>query len=396
MSLMKWENKGHEFDLIGNNLAGKKHIYLYGIGGTAMEIINVIHGACKWIDWEIHLVDRDEKKQETGYDGQEVLPPEQFFSMEKKDYFVIACPIGKSGDEIFDGVLAHGISKDIVFNGEYFLYTYLSIYFLYIHDIVFFTSQNILPSTICNLNCRDCLNFTSYIKTHTVHDIVNVKRDIDLFFNAVDLVYRFQITGGEPLLYPSLEELIDYIDKNYRDKILRLEMVTNGTVVPSSQVCEFLSEKKVHVFLDDYTMSLSDDLKTKRKIIKEKMQAFHVDMEDNYVSKWFRLYTPELKCREYHQDNLVKLFNICDNPWSTLENGQISSCNYSQYAAKAGIIDDEGEDYYDLTKFTPTMKKEFVEFRLRYNKNGYVKLCSKCNGWSAINKNWCEPAIQVK
>lgn len=37
-----------------------------------------------------------------------------------------------------------------------------------------------------------------------------------------------------------------------------MEMLTNGTVVPSDTMCQFLHDKKIYVFLDDYRLALPD------------------------------------------------------------------------------------------------------------------------------------------
>ena len=392
---MQWKNKGHEFDRVGELLSSIKNVYLYGIGGNAEEILYVIEHARKWIEWNIYLVDRNPALQESGYREMPVMSPEQFFTVNKKEYIVVTCPLGKTGDEIFDLVCANGCPRDLVFSGWDFLYTYFSVYFLYAHDMVFFTSENILPSSACNLNCRDCLNFNPYIVKPIVYGIDEVKKDVDIFFTAVDLIYRFQVTGGEPLLYPHLKALIQYIDQKYRHKIMRLEMVTNGTIVPSDDTCSFLAETGVFVFLDDYTMSLPEEKKNLHAVVEDKFKKFGVNYINNFVSQWFRLYPAKVNPKVIKEESLTNLFERCANPWSTIEHGKISACNYSLYAQKAGVIEGTDYDFYDLSAFEADKKKELVEFRLRYNEKGYASLCKKCGGFSTINSNWCEPAIQA-
>lgn len=393
---MKWKNKGHEFDNVGHLLEGKRHIYLYGAAGNASELIYIISDLKqrKLVDWEIHLVDKDKDKQLSGWEGYEVISPEQFFSEDRKDYFVVACPSTSASDEICQILYNNNIPSNLVFKGFYFLYTYLPVYFAYTHDMVFFTSQSILPSTVCNLNCRDCLNFTPYIKTHITDSLENMKKDVDVFFNAVDLIYRLQITGGEPLLYKYLVELLDYIDKNYRNKIIRFEMVTNGTVIPSDELCDFLRERKIYIFLDDYRMSLENGEDTYNKIYK-KLEKYNINYCDNHVEQWIRLLRQDKQMQD-DEKTLTDLFHVCDNPWSTLRLGKIAACNYAMYAAKAGVCEDSEDEYYDLNKFTPDKKKELMEFRVRFNERGFVNLCKRCAGWTTINENWCDPAIQVK
>lgn len=392
---MKWEKKGHEFDDIGYLLKDKRNIFIYGAGESSRELIQLLEKINFWTNWKIFLIDGDQKKQEEGVDGYAVLKPEIFFAMEKKDFFVIAGAVGKTGDEIYS-ILVSRLPKDtIIFKSFYFIHTYLSVYFAYEHNKVFFASESILPSTLCNLNCRDCLNFTPYIKNHCTDTLEELKQTTDLFFSAVDLVYRFQITGGEPLLYKQLLPFLEYIDANYREKILRFEMVTNGTIVPDDATCRFFKEKNMYIFLDDYRMSLPDG-EERYQQVKNKLLSYNIAFADNHVDEWMRMYVPEEdeSSMEYSESALIKKYSACSVPWSTLWRGTISSCNYALYAAKAGLCN-LGE-MYDLKDFTAEKKKELVEFRLGFNEKGYVDFCKKCGGWININKRWCTPAIQVE
>ena len=248
-----------------------------------------------------------------------------------------------------------------------------------------------LPSTVCNLNCRDCLNFTPYIENHAIKDLIKLKDSVDVFFGAVDYIYRFQITGGEPLLYKSLKELISYIDFKYRDRIFSFEMVKNGTISPSEEICEVLREKKIKVFLDDYRMSVPDG-ECKYQKVKALFDKFHVNYVDNHVDKWIRKYTE----KEYQrtEGELIDLFKQCGNVWSTLCDGKISSCNYAAYAHTAGLCEDDENEYFDLRNFNLEKQRELIEFRVGYSKKGYTNFCKMCNGWTSINKKRCKPAIQ--
>lgn len=391
---MIWKNKGHEFEELGKRLASASKLYLYGIGSDGQEILQMLDGTKKWIHWDIRLVDRNPKFQREGCRGRRVLSPEEFYDEATGDYLVVACPFSAMCNEITELLLSHGIPKERIISGFEFSFTCVPLYFLYRHNMVFFTSQNIVPSTICNLNCRDCLNFTPYIKKHTVHTLEEEKADVDVFFRAVELIFRFQITGGEPLLYPHLHELIEYIDQNYRSHILRLEMVTNGTVIPSDELCDYLAQKDMYLFLDDYTMTLDAPLAARHDQVKEQLARHGVRFSDNHVDRWFRLYPP-LTQRDRSPAGLANLFDTCSNPWSTIENGRISACNYALYAAKAGVCDDNADEYYDLRGFDESQKAALIEFRLRCNHKGYTAMCGKCEGFSVINQNWCEPAIQT-
>lgn len=389
---MKWKNKGREFDAIGEKIKNIKTVYFYGIGGHATEILELLRKLDKYVKWDVILLDRNKDIQGSKICGWEIKDPNSIWGDVKENDFFVSCPLGKTGDEIRDIILSHGIQEDMVAYGFDFLYTLLPVFFMYRYDMVFFTSQSIVPSTACNLNCRDCLNFNPHMKKHIVYTVEQVKENIDLFFNAVDLIYRFQFTGGEPLLYPNLREVIKYTKDKYDSQIIRLEMVTNGTVVPSDEMCQFLSENAIYVFLDDYTMSLDQVHCEKRKEIEQKFKEFNVNYCNNYVEKWYSLYPNDYVRNEEESE---KFYDICKNPFSSVENGYIESCNYALYAEKAGLVKMFEEEKYDLTKYDKSKRKELLEFRLRYNEKGYAALCSKCKGFCSINMPTLKPAIQV-
>ena len=393
---MKWNNKGHEFDAIGYKLNNKKKLFLYGLGGYAEEIYTILSFAKEYFPWEIFYVDGDIEKQKNGWNSNRVIGLNDMLKLYTPDSFVIDAPLEQnSGKEIYELLIKNGIAEQDIFYGEYFLFDYLPIYFAYIKDMVFFTSESVLPSTICNLKCRDCLNFTPYIKKHKVFSLKEMKKSIDVFFNAVDLIYRFQITGGEPFLYKDINELIEYIYEQYGNKIIRYEIVCNGMKVPDDNTCKILHDCGVYVIIDDYRMSQGETYEINRKKTINQFQKYDIKYLSNTVDEWFRIYTPENLPQKKSAEELCQLFSKCHNPWSTIHGTTIAACNYSLYAWKAGLTEWQDGDYYDLANFEKNKKKELIEFRLGYNKKGFVSFCKTCNGYCRINPPCCRAAIQV-
>lgn len=390
---MKWKNKGHEYDEIGNILMKKRAIFLYGAMPVAQELIELMNWMRPWVSLDIYVVDRDPQKQKMGLGDYPIFSPEQFFNMKKEDYFVIICTSAAVELEIQKLLKQKLEDKILVFSHTSFLNKYLSIYLLYAHNKIFFSSENMLPSTVCNLNCRDCLNFTPYIKTHHVASLDELKKNVDLFFRAVDFIYLFQITGGEPLLYYHLQDLIEYIDQKYRRQIFRMELVTNGTVEPSDDLCMYLREKNVYIILDDYRNAMPEKQGVYEKI-KNKFIRYQVNFLENRAEQWIRMYIPKQVHTELTDNQLIEKFDACNTPWSSLRKGKLSACNYAMYAESAGICEAPREEYFDLANYSESDKKALVEFRLRYSTKGYTEFCKICNGWMTQNVNWCSPAIQ--
>lgn len=283
------------------------------------------------------------------------------------------------------GLLEHEIKEEDIYDYSYFLYTYLPIYFMYVKNKLFFTSENIIPSTVCDLNCRSCLNFNPYIKKHIVDSLEEVKADIDAFFGQVDLIYRLQISGGEPFLYKELGHVLEYIYENYKDKVIRLETVTNGTIVPSDELCRILKKCKVTVFLDDYRKTLPNGEALYERV-KNKLNQEEISVIYNYAEKWIRMYSENSSHEEDSEEKLESFYERCGNPWSTLRKKKITGCNYAHYAAKAGILPDDEDNYFVLTGEVD--KKALLEFRLRYNEKGYVEFCKNVQAGHPLIRIW--------
>ena len=56
--------------------------------------------------------------------------------------------------------------------------------------------------------------------------INDLKADISLLLSKIDTFLLLHLSGGDPLLYPDIAELIVYIAQNFKHKLGRLEMNT--------------------------------------------------------------------------------------------------------------------------------------------------------------------------
>src|SRR5689334_802334 len=76
-------------------------------------------------------------------------------------------------------------------------------------------------SLACNFRCPYC--YTSVLPNQQNLSVEEFK---DAILQAVELgARRFVILGGEPMVYPHLREMIDFM----RERNLEIEMFTNGT-----------------------------------------------------------------------------------------------------------------------------------------------------------------------
>jgi MoaA/NifB/PqqE/SkfB family radical SAM enzyme len=108
----------------------------------------------------------------------------------------------------------------------------------------------------CTLKCEKCGEFNPHlIKMGRYFSITALElwRDVTKLIDAVEQITTLQIAGGEPFLHKDIYDLIALAVEE--DKVLNVEIVTNGTIVPTVKNLERLRafEKKITVLVSDYS-----------------------------------------------------------------------------------------------------------------------------------------------
>lgn len=383
---MKWKNRGHEFDHVYENIREKKSFYLFGAGDYGRQFKKAFQDEVDVLGY----IDNDEKKQGNEIDGIVCRSPERISLNKNQGIIVTISQLARSGAIKQLGECGYEKDKDFFIIEEF-----ISIYYVYKYDKVYFSSISFLPSTACNLKCRYCLNFNPFAKRFYVRKWETLTADIDAFFSCVDHIMLFHVSGGEPMLYEHTADLIEYIDKRYGDKIDTLRLVTNGTVVPPQEVLEKLSNCNVEITVDDYREAVPQYVDTFESVIR-KLDEYKIRHYVNRVDSWIDLAPERTDFSSWSDEKLIEHRTKCNQSWQELRDGKLYNCNYAAYAAVAGIAGgDDLEEAFDLKSFSEQHKKELVEFRLGYTERGYTNFCKKCRGFTVENSEKRKPAEQV-
>lgn len=383
---MKWTNRGHEYDEMYNEIEKKESFYLFGAGEYGTHFVKLIKNEIRIEGY----VDNSVTKQGQIINGYSC---KSFDGVEIKENQGIIVTISQfARAQVIEQLLGEGYVK----NKDFFLIEdFLSVYYVYKYGMVYFSSISFLPSTACNLNCRYCLNFNPFAKQFYVREWEDLKNDVDLFFNCVDRVMLFHVSGGEPMVYKHTADLIEYIDTNYGDRIDTLRTVTNGTIVPKDEVLEKLSRCNVEVTIDDYRDAVPKFKERFDELIC-KFDKYKIKYYINKAESWIDLAPDKTDYSGWSEEQLEMHRDSCNQSWQELRDGKLYSCNYAAYATVAGIAGDQNiEEVYDLRNFRDEKKKELVEFRLGYTTKGYTEFCKKCRGFTPENSEAVIPAEQV-
>jgi len=83
----------------------------------------------------------------------------------------------------------------------------------------------------CNYHCKHCF---ARFDSRELLSVQDWKRIIDNITEKTH-VSRFNLAGGEPLLYHGLDEVIEYINT----KDIQVSLITNGYLLSENRICGF-------------------------------------------------------------------------------------------------------------------------------------------------------------
>jgi organic radical activating enzyme len=253
----------------------------------------------------------------------------------------------------------------------------------------------------CTLKCKLCCSYTPYFAAPVPHySYEELTRGISRFFELADYVNVFTIGGGEPLLHEKLSDIFKYLCQ-FRNRIGRLEVITNGTIVPNKRLIESLKESNARVLIDDYGPNLS-------KKVSEIVSALEIENVSNerrynsntdkgaYCNGWVDL--SEFSNIASSYENAKKLFDNCvqanELRCHPVIGGKIYVCPAYEYCLRLGKYSSSPDFFIDLyDEVTPVLEqKEKVR---KFLKTNFLPSCGYCKGWLKDSKRYI-PAEQLE
>jgi len=366
---LKWTNKGHEYDQLGERFKSLTAIYLFGAGVHGKTVYEKYNG-------KIHIkgfIDNNVSKHGGSFCGLPVLSPENL-SLDNDEAIVVS-----TQPSYVEGIRMQLYS--LGFSYAYPMQQFFPVLDAYKYGEVCLSSVSFLPTTVCNLRCRYCLNFSPYVKEHQVRPLEQLVQDLDLLFSRIDTLLLLHISGGEPFTYPYLAELVDHITARYGDKLGRLEMTTNGTVVPTEKLLTSMRNSGLYLTVDDYRDALPQH-HDKQGAILELLEDSGVSYQILKADSWINLALFDHPKTLLSDEQLREHFNNCSVPWQEYRDGRLWLCNYSAYADIAGIVTSQDGEFFDINTLSTEDRLALVEFRLGYSEKGYTECCKRCSGFN--------------
>ena len=238
------------------------------------------------------------------------------------------------------------------------IFNYKSLYYEYLEIPI---------TTKCSLFCKHCSNLIPCYKKRFDYDVNDLIRSIKEFLNCVEQIVYVRVLGGEPFLSANLCDVLKVLLRS--DKIQRIEVVTNGTIVPSDRrIIRLLRNKRIIVCISKYPMV---DYEKVVKFLKGNNIKYRVDN----MSYWMDYGDTTERGKSYKE--LKKQFSKCHSVCKSLVNGQVHLCPRSSHGTDLGIIKDNSDDYVDLLDENLSIddkKKKLIEL----SRKKCIKACDYC------------------
>ncbi len=134
-------------------------------------------------------------------------------------------------------------------------------------------------TTRCTLRCRDCIALSplfdearpSFI--HIDQNAAAYRSELARIADGVDGVKRLFLHGGEPLLNKDLPDIVQASAEC--EKIELVELITNGTVVPSEALLDVMEryKHKIYLYKEDF-LKFADGLQDAVEYVRKHKPGF--------------------------------------------------------------------------------------------------------------------------
>ncbi|MBE5916375.1 MAG: radical SAM protein [Pseudobutyrivibrio ruminis] len=224
----------------------------------------------------------------------------------------------------------------------------------------------------CTLKCKGCNNLMPKFTAPKHFNKSRIIKDINSLSDKVDRIMVMELLGGEPFLYPDLVTILEQLRK--MAKIDRIELTTNGTIVPSERVLEQLKKNKVLVRVSKYPKSTRlNELINRLKNNEIKFEILDELIWHDSNDTMARQMTPYEELMTNYKCASPK---VC----KTLSNGKLYLCARAAALYDLGICKDEN-NFVDITLCDREKLKSFSLFP----RGTVCNYCTCTDNWREID-----------
>lgn len=239
-------------------------------------------------------------------------------------------------------------------------------------------------TTKCSLRCIGCSNLIPCYKNKDTIELKKLLKSIDSFLEMINNIVYIRVLGGEPFLSENLIPVLKKLLES--NKIQRIEIVTNGTIVPKDkELLDLLKNKKINISISKYPKIKLDKL---LKILDENNISYKID-EINFWMDY-----GALNKRNKGIKDLKRQYKSCNHICKSMVNGEIHMCPRSSHGKDLNIIPVNSDEYLNILDKNLSIEDKKNKFN-NLLKRKYILACDYCD-FATKNSKKIEVAKQLK
>lgn len=358
-------------------------IVIYGLGMVGKKYFDILRK-----DFSIKFIVDNSPNAPDSYKGVKVISLNELLTVREQEKIVVLA----SKEAFFS------IRSDLEKNGltEYEDYMrfddFVRDWYWQVRNKNCIREVHVATNTNCTFNCEKCNMFVPYYRSAVTYTLKEIKESLDAFFPLVDFVFVLSYLGGEPFLNCELKDILEYTCETYYEKVGRIEVVSNGSLIPDAETLETMKRRHILVRISDYTEHIGYQKKLEElmHVLEEYGIEYSIEKSLGWVDFCFPHKDEELQLPIKD----VRTHMLCCSPaFHGLNDGKFYYCHVAWSAEKAGLIKLREGDYIDLASYKANAvnRRYLTEYASGNMKSGYVSLCEQCMG-CGIDNHFAIPA----
>ncbi len=258
-------------------------------------------------------------------------------------------------------VIKRDVAKKAIYNTMHNCYYNKKAFNIYMVGVII--TQN------CTLKCKECSHLITHFKNPKHYDGDAVIKSIKELAKSVDAIEVLTLLGGESLLHPKLIHICKEVSKI--SNILRIHVLTNGTIIPKQPVLEGFCGNITYLQLNDYAQ-YSNKLEDVQKECEKTGLVYDVYKD---TTQWYKVNKP--KDKKLNPEEIAQVYANCTlkGDYTEMIDGKFYLCGYAACAAELNLI--PKEDCVDMLEDKLPAEEKRKQLEALY-KAEYIHACGYC------------------
>lgn len=224
----------------------------------------------------------------------------------------------------------------------------------------------------CTLRCKNCNEMIPYYKERSFVDKEEVLKDCKHLIASCTFLPFMELVGGEPFLYPELEELVSELLKI--KNLGYIKIFTNGTVIPEDSLCQLLKNERIVINLSNYTGAVTGELLSCIYKTREKLEQAGISYISSYAKTWLDF---NFNNKGESKEELQYNFSNCNSAnCHRLYRGILYHCHHQYAGIRLEKLSKNETDVIHIHKYTiEELRKKCDAFE----ELSYIEACAYCN-----------------